>query len=237
MIAQVYPIYAHRGDPLSAHIDYVMDPIKVVPQSGNSAALLPRFSTAIQPVQLIASDGSPHYGYAGGYLTTPAELEQRIDYLRSIYEYYRPSARTRGPIAYQVVLSASPDELISDQEIFDFTSEVVTHLQYPAVWASHIRPVWDERWQLLRGMCKHSHIIISGFPDDPYDMPQKLVLGLHYRRLREIVDRLAIEHGYEIIVDADVRRSSTYYGSMQAFEENEQYYTPQDYFAESYLEE
>lgn len=28
-----------------------------------------------------------------------------------------------------------------------------------------------------------------------------------------------------------------YYGSMQAFEENEHYYTPQDYFAESYPEE
>ena len=51
----------------------------------------------------------------------------------------------------------------------------------------------------------------------------------------EIGDICFISAGFDESGNIDM--IDVYYGSMQAFEENEQYYTPENYFAESYPEE
>ncbi len=218
MTCQVYPIYLYRGKPLSHHIDYVTDPTKVLPDHDNSLGfLLEQSSTPTLQEIFVTESDKITAAYVSGYLTTPDELTARVNYLQQVYLHYRPSARVyHGPIAYQVVLSAAPDEHISDQDMHTFAGEVVGFFQHAAIWATHIRPVWDERWGLLRGMCKHSHILVAAFPDITYEIPQKLRLGYHYQRLREVVDRLAIKHGYQVLVDADLHKSSSYYGTMCA---------------------
>lgn len=214
MICKVYPIYSATG--IAVEIDYIMNPSKVVPDTKDNGALIHQLpETMVQEVTV--TEGEVSVKYVSSYLTTPEEIKDRILYLQNVYACFQGDARAcGGPIAYHIIISAAPNEHISDDNMHLFAAKVLELLGYPAIWSTHIRPVFDKKWGLFRGTNKHAHAIVSAFPDDVYSMPQKLELGLHNERLRTMVDRLAIEHGYQTVVDADYERSNSYYGSMKA---------------------
>ena len=214
MICKVYPIYSTSD--IANSIDYIMDPSKVIPDANDSGTLMQQLpETMVQEVTV--TEGEVSVKYVSSYLTTPEEIKDRILYLQNVYACFQGDARAcGGPIAYHIIISAAPNEHISDDNMHLFAAKVLELLGYPAIWSTHIRPVFDKKWGLFRGTNKHAHAIVSAFPDDVYSMPQKLELGLHNERLRTMVDRLAIEHGYQTVVDADYERSNSYYGSMKA---------------------
>ena len=218
MICYVVPIYAHKGKPLEYYINYVQNPAKVLPETDpalhNLQNQLP--DTVLQEI-LTTEDGQAIPVYASAYMTTPEELVERVEYLQEVYQSYHGDARGMdGPIAYHIIVSAAPAERASDQEVHLIAVELAEELgAYPGVIATHIKPVWDERLNIWRGLVKHSHLVVSAFPDTVHEMPKKLNLGYRHKHLREISDRIAIEHGLQILVDADHGKSDSYYAVMQ----------------------
>lgn len=217
MIVKAIPIYAHKGKSITYYTGYITHPAKVLsetdPSRHDQLSLLP--DDTVQDLS-ITDDGRVIPMYVSGYMVMPDELVARVDYLRAVYKNYHGKAcREDGPIAYHVIVSSAPDERISDQEAHSFPCELAHRLgAYPALIASHIRPIWDARSRLWRGLVKHSHMLLSAYPDAPGAIPEKLNLGHHCQRLRELSDQLALERGLQVSVDADHHRSDAYYAVM-----------------------
>ena len=219
MICHVYAVHLRSGKSLREHVAYVTSPEKTIPPVADERhVLLGALPNTMLQELVVTDDGEVAAQYVGAYLTTPEELEERVDYLREAYCAYHASARgDEDPIiAYEIIVSAPVGERVSDQTMYLFAGELLAELRdYPGVWGTHISPVWDEKIGLLRGVAKHDHILISAFPDVPHEMPSKLDLGRWNQRLKEIVDRLAIEHGLQILVDADQGRADSYVTAIQ----------------------
>ena len=219
MICHVHPVYAYKGSSSLAYcVDYITTPIKVLPATdADIISFMNSSSEDVLQEVFITESGKVSAQYVSGYLTSPEEIVERISYLEDIYTHYHGDARAHsGPVGYHVVISAAHDEHISDQEMHQFSGKILELIGYPGIWATHIRPVWDENWEMPRGMSKHSHMLISAFPDTVNEMPYKLDFGLNHERLKVLVDELAIQHGYQVVIDADLKRSNTHYGKLKA---------------------
>ena len=131
------------------------------------------------------------------------------------------SARMRGdrpsrPIAYEFVQSFEDDPELSDELVHQLglqLGEAMFH-EYPYVMASHVNPVLDDDHR-LRGKFKHNHFLISAYKSPEFcreEGPVKLNKNHELEdRLREMNDRLAIDHDLTIVRNADLHRSTSWY--------------------------
>ena len=123
MICKVYPIYSTSD--IANSIDYIMDPSKVIPDANDSGTLMQQLpETMVQEVTV--TEGEVSVKYVSSYLTTPEEIKDRILYLQNVYACFQGDARAcGGPIAYHIIISAAPNEHISDDNMHLFAAKVL----------------------------------------------------------------------------------------------------------------
>lgn len=81
MICHVYPVYAHKGNSLAYCVDYITNPVKVLPTE--DADITPFMSLSSESVLhevFVTESGKVSAKYVSGYLTSPEEIVERIDY-------------------------------------------------------------------------------------------------------------------------------------------------------------
>ena len=155
--------------------------------------------------------GNTQVKLVSGYRCTVEDFANRVMQLRDLYLHYRHLKPDSGPIAYHIVLSWPHGALVSDEEVYRIGCLLLQALgDYPGIIAAHIDPVWDEKHSCWTGEQKHSHVVVSAYPDSFDAIPHKLQLGRGNIKIRELADKLAIDYQQEILVDPDTARAHSY---------------------------
>lgn len=216
MIVTQHPIYA---DEIQKKIDYITDASKVhscrVSLSDinllSDADWLRDFSNLVD----VWASNTDYVRLVSAYRCTIDDFPQRCDYLEQLYIQARGLNKATGPIARHLVFSWPSDAQISDKEVLVCTQKCICALgPYPSILGTHVEPVFEGK--LLRGLCKHCHVLICTYPDEFDTMPHKLSLGKGNIKIREINDKIGIQCGQAILVHPDLKRSQSFYMAIKA---------------------
>jgi len=214
MTSNVYPVNTKSGikKNLQETIAYVTDLSKVSSKKTEIEKL--NFLTRPEWRKEFVWDGfhsDDEFQFTTSYHCTRDDFIDQCLYLKNFYLGAQHRSMDNGPVAWHVVISWPENASVSNEDVFRISCEIISELgPYPAILGAHIEPVFDKKSQMLRGVCKHTHILLCAYPDRFDQLPYKLDFGKNNSKIRVICDRLAILNGQEIIVNADLKRAQSY---------------------------
>lgn len=158
--------------------------------------------------------------YISGYLCNVNRVTE--DFMANIEKHMKEQGLTiddaDGILAYHFVQSFPEYADISDEEVHQCGIELVQKLGiYQAVITSHVHPEVDELSGVVKGKCKHNHILLSAYRhfdlvDEKYPDRMKYKYDTAaYKQLQIWNDQIALEHGLPIITEPDMKKTYSWY--------------------------
>lgn len=196
---------------LKEKILYINDIEKVLDDPDSLSEILREWVGDVSPDVSRGTDGRVRMRYVGGYLCSVDDFPDRCMRLRKIYLHYHHKKSDPGPIAYHIIISWEENARVSNEEVYKLGCLILKGLgNYPGIIGAHITPEVDETG-VLRGVCKHCHILVCAYPDCFDGPPKKLIPGRGNIYIRTIADQIGIAFKQKILVRPDNGRTHGYY--------------------------